>query len=139
MREMLRAETAINPVDEVLLHTPPKPNEGNEDLPDEAELADRVEAWRAEALAAPIDRPLADGETFKVGRLTVRAVHTPGHTAGHNCYFVEELGILFTGDNVLGVGTSAISPPPHGDMQQDRKSTRLNSSHMSESRMPSSA
>ena len=56
-------------------------------------------------------------ETFSVGSLTVQAVHTPGHTAGHNCYWVPELKILFTGDNILGVGTSAIGPPPRGDMQ----------------------
>ncbi len=118
LRELLKAETAINPIDEVLLHTPPAPSQGNEDLPDEEDLAERVAAWRAEALATPIDRPLADGETFKVGRLTVQAVHTPGHTAGHNCYWVEDLRILFTGDNILGVGTSAIGPPPAGDMKQ---------------------
>jgi glyoxylase-like metal-dependent hydrolase (beta-lactamase superfamily II) len=31
---------------------------------------------------------------------------------------VPESGTLFTGDNVLGVGTSAIGPPPRGDMEQ---------------------
>ncbi len=118
LRELLKAETAINPIDEVLLHTPPTPSQGNEDLPDEEDLEERVAAWRAEALATPIDRPLSDGETFRVGGLTVQAVHTPGHTAGHNCYWVEDLRILFTGDNILGVGTSAIGPPPAGDMQQ---------------------
>ncbi len=117
LRELLRAETAINPLDEVLLHTPPETWEGNEDLPDDPELADRVRQWTQEALDTPIDRPLSDGETFKVGGLTVRAVHTPGHTAGHNSYFVEETLTLFTGDNILGVGTSAIGPPPRGDMQ----------------------
>ncbi|MSP23205.1 MAG: MBL fold metallo-hydrolase [Dehalococcoidia bacterium] len=118
LRELLKAETAINPIDEVLLHTPPAPSQGNEDLPDEEDLEERVAVWRAEALATPIDRPLSDGETFRVGGLTVQAVHTPGHTAGHNCYWVEDLRVLFTGDNVLGVGTSAIGPPPAGDMKQ---------------------
>jgi glyoxylase-like metal-dependent hydrolase (beta-lactamase superfamily II) len=119
LREMLHANTAINPLDEALLHTPPDPNgsTGNDDLPDDKELAERAAQWREEAFNTPIDVPLADGETFKVGGLTVRAVHTPGHTAGHNCYFVEETLTLFTGDNVLGVGSSAIGPPPHGDMQ----------------------
>lgn len=114
LRELLRAETAIHPLDETLLHTP---SESNEDLPDEEELRTRARQWHDEAMNTPIDRPMADGDTVKVGSLTVRAVHTPGHTAGHNCYWVEELGILFTGDNVLGVGTSAIGPPPRGDME----------------------
>jgi glyoxylase-like metal-dependent hydrolase (beta-lactamase superfamily II) len=117
LRDLLRAQTAINPLDEALLHAPAEPGEGNEDLPDERELAERARVWTEEARNTPIDLPLADGDTFKVGGLTVRAVHTPGHTAGHNCYFVEETLQLFTGDNVLGVGTSAIGPPPRGDMQ----------------------
>lgn len=116
LRELLRAETAMNPIDEVILHTPRADN-GYDDLPDDPELADRVQTWRDEALNTPIDVPLIDGDTFRVGGLTVRAVHTPGHTAGHNSYFVEETLTLFTGDNVLGVGSSAIGPPPHGDMQ----------------------
>lgn len=115
LREALKANVAIHPIDEVLLHTP---TESNEDLPDEKEIADRAKVWREEALNTEIDITLADGEIFKVGNLTVRAVHTPGHTAGHNCYWVEQTGTLFTGDNVLGIGTSAIGPPPQGDMEQ---------------------
>lgn len=115
LAEALGAEVTMNPLDEVLLHTP---HESNEDLPDERDLAARSRVWRNEALATPVHRPIADGESFRVGRLTVRAVHTPGHTAGHNCYLVEETGVLFTGDTILGVGTSAIGPPPAGDMGQ---------------------
>ena len=115
LAEALGAEVAMNPLDEVLLHTP---HESNEDLPDDTELAERSRRWREEALATPVHRPLADGESFRVGGLTVRAVHTPGHTAGHSCYLVEETGVLFTGDTILGVGTSAIGPPPAGDMGQ---------------------
>ena len=115
LRDALKAETAINPIDEVLLHTP---SESNEDLPDEDDIAERARVWHEEAMNAPIDVQLSDGDEFKVGGLTVRAVHTPGHTAGHNCYWVPESGTLFTGDNVLGVGTSAIGPPPRGDMEQ---------------------
>lgn len=118
LRDILRANTAINPIDEALLHTPPTESQNaNEDLPDDKDLAERAKVWAEEALNTPIDIHLADGDTFKVGGLTVRAVHTPGHTAGHNCYFVEETMTLFTGDNVLGVGSSAIGPPPRGDMQ----------------------
>lgn len=115
LRDALKADVAIHPIDEVLLHTP---TDSNEDLPDEEDLAERAKVWREEAVNTPIDVTLADGDTFTVGSLTVRAVHTPGHTAGHNCYWVEQTGMLFTGDNVLGVGTSAIGPPPRGDMEQ---------------------
>jgi glyoxylase-like metal-dependent hydrolase (beta-lactamase superfamily II) len=60
--------------------------------------------------------PLVDGETLSVGHRTLRVLHTPGHSAGHLCFFLEEEATLFSGDNVLGLGTTAIPPPPDGDM-----------------------
>ncbi|KAK3301521.1 beta-lactamase-like protein [Chaetomium fimeti] len=49
---------------------------------------------------------LADGQTFRVEGATLTAAHTPGHTADHVVLFWAERGALFTGDNVLGHGTS---------------------------------
>ena len=51
-------------------------------------------------------------------------MHTPGHTAGHLCVLLDEGNVLFAGDNVLGVGTAAIAPPPHGDMAEYIRSLR---------------
>ncbi|RMF12070.1 MAG: MBL fold metallo-hydrolase [Alphaproteobacteria bacterium] len=45
----------------------------------------------------------------------IRAIHTPGHAANHLCFSLEEEGILFTGDHVMGWSTSVIAPPD-GDM-----------------------
>jgi len=46
-----------------------------------------------------------DGEEFKVGRLTFRAIHTPGHTLESTCYLlVDERGnehAIFTGDTLF--------------------------------------
>ena len=39
---------------------------------------------------------------------TLRAVHTPGHALDHLCYWFEEEQALFTGDVVLGQGTTVI-------------------------------
>jgi glyoxylase-like metal-dependent hydrolase (beta-lactamase superfamily II) len=61
------------------------------------------------------ERPLPDGEVVGAGTLRIRAVHTPGHTADHVAFFLESDAALFTGDAVLGRGTSVISPP-EGDM-----------------------
>ena len=47
------------------------------------------------------------------GELTV--VHTPGHESGHCCFYEPRQQILFTGDHILGQGTTVI-PPPDGDM-----------------------
>ena len=95
------------------------------DLPPEArEFRERVSEWRREAAQGGPDETVSDGDTLRVGGLTLRMVHTPGHTAGHLSPFLEEGGVLFAGDNVLGVGTTAIPPPPHGDMAQYVESLR---------------
>ena len=61
------------------------------------------------------ERGLADGNVVSEGDLAVRAVHTPGHALDHVAFLVEAEGMLFTGDAVLGRGTSVVDPP-EGDM-----------------------
>lgn len=40
-----------------------------------------------------------DGHVFDLGGgVTVRAIHTPGHTRGHCCFYVEPDAILYLGD-----------------------------------------
>jgi len=71
---------------------------------------------RREAAKITVEQALADGDAIRVGRLTLRVVLTPGHSPGHICVFLDEGRVLFSGDNVLGLGTTAIPPPPDGDM-----------------------
>lgn len=77
-------------------------------------FADRVGAplrsWRLQG-----SEHLRDGETVRGGGVGLRAVHAPGHSADHLCFFVAEERALFTGDTVLGRGTSFIDPPD-GDL-----------------------
>lgn len=62
-------------------------------------------------------RALADGEVVTVGRLQLQVLHTPGHAPDHLCLFIPSAGILFSGDNVVGVGSTWVGPPD-GDMQE---------------------
>jgi glyoxylase-like metal-dependent hydrolase (beta-lactamase superfamily II) len=56
-------------------------------------------------------RALADGETVSGSGWTLQAVHTPGHTASHCAFALNEQDILFSGDHVMGWSTSIIAPP----------------------------
>jgi glyoxylase-like metal-dependent hydrolase (beta-lactamase superfamily II) len=69
------------------------------------------------------ERPLRDGDLVEGGPVAIRVVHTPGHTADHVAFLVEEEGMLFTGDAVLGRGSSVIDPP-EGDMAAYLRSLR---------------
>lgn len=89
------------------------------DHPDHAPGA----AALAEATDAPVyaARPpdggqrLRDGQRIVAGDLALTAVATPGHSPDHVAFFEERHRGLFTGDAVLGRGTSVIDPP-EGDI-----------------------
>ncbi|HEY0295355.1 MAG TPA: MBL fold metallo-hydrolase [Bordetella sp.] len=65
-----------------------------------ARMAETLERFRREFFYAP--RPDAtgyvDGAVWELGRSRVRAMHMPGHTAGHTVLLVEPEGVAFLGD-----------------------------------------
>lgn len=52
-------------------------------------------------------RNIDDGDAFAVEGATLTAVYTPGHAPDHMCFVLGEENALFTGDNVLGHGSSS--------------------------------
>lgn len=66
-----------------------------------------------------VDRLIEDNEVITLAgepRISLRALHTPGHALGHLCFHDEERGVLLTGDNIVGVG-SVLIDPPQGNMR----------------------
>lgn len=89
------------------------------DHPDHAPGADEL----ARLTGAPVhaNRPgagwvrLEDGDRITTGGGELLAVHTPGHTSDHLVFLLEAERAMFTGDTVLGRGTTVIDPPD-GDL-----------------------
>lgn len=89
------------------------------DHPDHAPGALRL----AEATGAAVRalRPPTGGHRLRDGELvgsdgaTLRAIATPGHSPDHVAFWSAGSRALFTGDAVLGRGTSVIDPP-EGDL-----------------------
>ncbi len=61
-----------------------------------------------------IDHWHEDGESFPVGELTARVIHTPGHTRGSCSLWLEEARVLFTGDTLFA-GSVGRTDLPGGD------------------------
>lgn len=60
-----------------------------------------------------VDRLIEDGDLLEFEgdpRISLRAMHTPGHTHGHLSFYDEGAGALLTGDNIVGVGSVLIDP-----------------------------
>jgi glyoxylase-like metal-dependent hydrolase (beta-lactamase superfamily II) len=58
---------------------------------------------------------LADGDVVRVGQVAVSALHTPGHAADHLAFWMPGDRVLFTGDLILGRGSSMVTYP-EGDV-----------------------
>jgi glyoxylase-like metal-dependent hydrolase (beta-lactamase superfamily II) len=78
-------------------------------------LPRQAEAFGLDPVApVVVDRFHEDGETFRVGELEARVIHTPGHTPGSCCLLFPEAKVLFTGDTLFA-GSVGRTDLPGGD------------------------
>jgi len=69
----------------------------------------------------PADILVSDGDLIKVGGISLRVIHTPGHTPGGMCLYTE--GMLFTGDTLF-VGSVGRTDFPGGSYAELERSIR---------------
>jgi len=69
--------------------------------------------------ACPVDDPLDDGDELRIGDLTVRALATPGHCAGHTSYLVTGASgsALLSGDALFHGGRVLVQAIPDCDVR----------------------
>lgn len=72
-------------------------------------------AWGLQAPDSPApDRLLEDGDTIDCGNLQFKVIHTPGHSQGGCCFYIQEEDAVFVGDTLFA-GSIGRSDLPGGD------------------------
>ena len=81
--------------------------------PDHLPLAERF----ARPFHASVRRypELDDGDIVRAGTVNLTALYTPGHSDDHLCFLIAEDRAVFTGDLILGQGSSMVTYP-EGDV-----------------------
>jgi hydroxyacylglutathione hydrolase len=81
---------------------------------------DLLDMFRAEP-SPPADILVSDGQRIQVGNVALQVIHTPGHTPGGMCLFVD--GMVFTGDTLF-VGSIGRTDFPGGSYEELERSVR---------------
>lgn len=71
--------------------------------------AEGLEGLRA-LTGAPV-RAVQEGDCVRVDGLRLEVLATPGHTADSVCFLEAATGVLYTGDTLLGQGTTVVAHP----------------------------
>ncbi|MBX7240213.1 MAG: MBL fold metallo-hydrolase [Bacteroidia bacterium] len=94
---------------------------------------DLAKATGAKIIYGPTAKPqfeayiAKDGEEFKLGSLTIRVIHTPGHTMESTCYLLlDEMGkphSIYTGDTLFigDVGRPDLAQKVSADLTQEKQ------------------
>jgi len=93
--------------------------------PDDLPIARGTAAMASRWMGVPVENPpepnalLSDGDSIDVDGLSLRVLHTPGHTPGSVCFYAN--GVLFAGDTLFA-GSIGRTDLPGGDYGQEMSS-----------------
>lgn len=60
-----------------------------------------LSSYFGEPMSVCGDEFIADGQRLNIADIDMKFILTPGHTPGSGCYYLEENGILFSGDTLF--------------------------------------
>jgi hydroxyacylglutathione hydrolase len=77
----------------------------------------RIIGPEAEAAKIPgIDETVEDGSVLTFGTHQVHVIETPGHTAGHVCFYFPAAKVAFTADTLFALGCGRLFEKPASTM-----------------------
>jgi len=80
-----------------------------EELKSKLKIPVALHAADASRLALKPDMELKDGDTIEFGRLSIKVLHTPGHTPGSLCFLLRKY--LISGDTIFPGGPGKTGTP----------------------------
>ena len=94
---------------------------------DEAEILKdpqkNLSGWFGPAYRFDADEYVTEGQVLEMAGITLKVIHTPGHTMGGCCYYDEEDGVMFCGDTIFN-GSVGRTDFYSGSMSQLARSIR---------------
>lgn len=73
-------------------------------------IVEEIEDLRGRIPRLDVSTLLRDRETRRFGRRAFEVIFTPGHAAGHVCFFFRDGGLLLAGDHILPYIAPSLSP-----------------------------
>lgn len=71
---------------------------------------------KEEHIIGKFDTALHDSDVFVFGGENIQIIETPGHTAGHICFYAPDSKLLFAGDTIFSMGCGRLFEGTAEDM-----------------------
>lgn len=82
-----------------------------------------LSSFFGEPLSVAADEFVSDGQKLNIAGIDMKFILTPGHTPGSGCYYLEDEGVLFSGDTLF-CASRGRTDFPGGSEAQIMKSIR---------------
>jgi glyoxylase-like metal-dependent hydrolase (beta-lactamase superfamily II) len=83
--------------------------------PDVEAIVEEIEDMRSRIPGFTVHSFLQENEIRRFGGRSFEVIFTPGHAAGHVCFFFRDEGVLLAGDHILPYIAPSLSPNIHDE------------------------